>query len=55
MEKIEQEVKKGTAVNPTKVERWLKFLAGMVPDIFQVTAAVIYPPAGVTYSGSRVG
>jgi hypothetical protein len=46
--RIEAEVKKGEQANPSKLERWLKFLAGMSDDIFQVTAAVLTNPvAGV--------
>lgn len=44
VEKIEQEVKKGEASNPTKVERWLQFLATTSDDIFQVTAAALVNP-----------
>lgn len=44
VEKIEQEVKKGEAANPNKVERWLRFLAGMADDIFQVTTATLANP-----------
>ncbi len=44
VERIEQEVKKGEAANPTKVARWLRFLAGMADDIFQVTIATLSNP-----------
>ncbi|RPH60747.1 MAG: hypothetical protein EHM81_05650 [Chloroflexi bacterium] len=48
LERIEAEVKKGEDANATKIERWLKFLAGMSDDIFQVTAAALTNPvAGV--------
>jgi hypothetical protein len=48
VERIEQEVKKGRAANPKKVERWLRFLAEMADDIFQVTvAALTHPVAGI--------
>jgi hypothetical protein len=48
VENIEQELKKGEAANPNKIERWLRFLAGMADDIFQVTAATLtHPVAGV--------
>jgi hypothetical protein len=48
LERIEAEVKKGEDANTTKIERWLKFLAGMSDDIFQVTAAALTNPvAGV--------
>ncbi|MCS6910173.1 MAG: hypothetical protein NZM11_06335 [Anaerolineales bacterium] len=42
--RIEQEVAKGDAANPSKVERWLKGLAKMAPDIFEVTAAALTGP-----------
>jgi hypothetical protein len=41
---IEREVKKGEAADPGTVERWLRFLAGMADDIFQVTAAALANP-----------
>lgn len=48
VQKIEEEVKKGEEANPAKVERWLKFLAGMSDDIFQVVASTLASPiAGV--------
>lgn len=48
VDNIENEVKKGDKANPAKVERWLKFLASMADDIFQVTAATLANPvAGV--------
>lgn len=48
LEHIEAEVKKGDEANATKLERWLKFLAAMSDDIFQVTAAALTNPvAGV--------
>src|SRR3990172_13232990 len=34
--KIEDEVKKGDQANPIKVERWLKFLAELSPEIFEL-------------------
>ncbi|MGH2593401.1 MAG: hypothetical protein ACRDGG_07805 [Anaerolineae bacterium] len=43
--KIQDEVKKGEEANPTKVERWLKFLAGMADDIYQVTVSTLANPA----------
>jgi hypothetical protein len=45
VKKVEAEVKKGEEANPTKVERWLKFLGDMAPDILQVTAATLANPA----------
>ncbi len=44
VQKIEEEVKKGEQANPAKVERWLKFLAGMADDIFQVVASTLASP-----------
>jgi hypothetical protein len=43
--RIEQEVAKGEEANPSKLERWLKGLAEMAPDIFEVTAAALTSPA----------
>jgi hypothetical protein len=45
VKKIEDEVKKGEEANPSKVERWIKFVAGMSKDIAQVTAAALVNPA----------
>lgn len=46
--KIEDEVKKGEQANPQKVERWLRSLAVMADDIFQVVAAtLVHPMSGV--------
>lgn len=46
--KIEEEVRKGEEASPSKVERWLRFLAGMADDIFQVTVATLASPiAGI--------
>ncbi len=44
IKKVEEEVKKGEDANPTKVERWLKFIGDMAPDILQVTAATLANP-----------
>ena len=44
VKKVEDEVKKGEEANSTKVERWLKFLGDMAPDILQVTAATLANP-----------
>ncbi len=44
IKKVEEEVKKGEEANPTKVERWLKFIGDMAPDILQVTAATLANP-----------
>jgi hypothetical protein len=45
LKKVEEEVKKGEEANPNKVERWIKFIAGMSEDIFKVTAASLTNPA----------
>jgi excisionase family DNA binding protein len=45
VEKIETEVVKGEGANPNKVERWLKTLAMMAPDILDVTVATLTSPA----------
>jgi hypothetical protein len=46
---IEEEVNKGEEANPSKVERWLKFLAMMAPDILEVVlAALTGPIPGIT-------
>jgi hypothetical protein len=48
VQKIEKEAAKGEEARPKKVERWLKFLAGMAPDIAKVTAAALaHPAAGI--------
>jgi hypothetical protein len=43
--KIQGEVARGEEANPHKVERWLKTLAGMADDIFEVTVACLTSPA----------
>lgn len=49
VKKVETEIVKGEAANPNKVERWLKNLAQMAPDIFDVTVkTMISPAAGIT-------
>ncbi len=45
VEKIQTEAARGEEANPNKVERWLKFLAGMAPDIFEVAVATLTNPA----------
>jgi hypothetical protein len=48
VQKVEKEAAKGEEANATKVERWLKFLGGMAPDILDVTVACLtHPLAGV--------
>lgn len=48
VQKIEKEAAGGEEANPSKVERWLKGLLAMAPDIFDVTVATLANPiAGV--------
>jgi len=48
VQKIQQEVAKGEGANPNKVERWLRTLASMASDIFDVTVACLTSPvAGI--------
>lgn len=47
--KIEEEVTKGEQANPNKVERWLKNMGLMAPDILEVTLATLTGPIpGIT-------
>lgn len=41
---IETEAAKGDDANPGKLERWLRNLSDMAPDIFEVTAAALTNP-----------
>ena len=45
VQKIQEEIGKGEQANPNKVERWLKALALMAPDILDVTIAALTSPA----------
>jgi len=45
VERIEEETLKGEQANPTKMERWLKTLAGMASDIGDVVIATLANPA----------
>lgn len=45
IERIQQEVAKGEKANERKLERWLRDLAEMAPDIFDVTVAALTNPA----------
>lgn len=54
VKKIEEEVKKGKQADPAKVERWLKFVAAMSGDIFQVTAATLANPAAGVATAIRL-
>jgi excisionase family DNA binding protein len=44
VQNIEKEVSKGETANPNKLERWLKTLALMAPDILDVIAAALLSP-----------
>ena len=49
VKRIESEVAKGEKAQPEKVERWLRNLAAMAPDILDVTLATITSPlAGIS-------
>ena len=49
VEYIQQEVVQGEGANGNKVRRWLRNLADMAPDIFDVTVAtIINPVLGIT-------
>ncbi len=49
VKKVEEEVAKGEEANPKRVEQFLKNLASMAPDIFDVTVkTLISPAAGIT-------
>ena len=55
VQKIEKEAEKGEKANSKKVERWLKFLAEMAPDILEVTAAALANPvAGVATAIGKI-
>jgi len=41
---IEQETKNGEQANESKMRQWLKFLADMSPDIFDVVSATLCSP-----------
>jgi hypothetical protein len=44
VKKIEAEAAKGEAADPSKLERWLKTLAKMAPDIVEVMTASLAGP-----------
>lgn len=55
VQRIEQETAKDEEANTSKIERWLKFLASMAPDIFEVVAsALVSPTAGVAAAIRKV-
>ena len=45
VERIEQEVSKGETADSNKVERWLRLLALVADDVFQITVATLAHPA----------
>ena len=46
VKKIETEAAKGPAADPGKLERWIRTLAKMAPDIVDVMAASLAGPVG---------
>lgn len=44
VEKIRDEAAKGEQANPSKIERWLRFLLGMAPDIWDVVVKTLANP-----------
>jgi hypothetical protein len=44
VEEIKQEVMKGDRVNSSKIERWLRFLLDLSPDIFKITVNILAAP-----------
>ena len=53
VKRIENEVAAGEKAEPAKVERWLRNLAAMAPDILDVTVAAITDPAAGIYMAIR--
>ena len=52
---VQQEVAKGEDANEHKLRRWLKTLAELAPDVFEVTlAAIANPVAGAALAVRRV-
>jgi hypothetical protein len=45
VQRIQQEASAGDQANESKLRRWLMFLAGIAPDIFDVTVATLASPA----------
>ena len=53
--RIEKEVSSGDKAEPAKVERWLRNLAAMAPDILDVTlAALTNPVAGISMTVRKI-
>ena len=46
VKRIETEAAKGSAADPGKLERWIRTLAKMAPDIVEVMAASLAGPVG---------
>lgn len=42
--KIQAEAAKGTEANPAKLERWINAMAGMIPDILDMTVTTLQNP-----------
>lgn len=53
VKRIENEVAAGEKAEPAKIERWLRNLATMAPDILDVTVAAITGPAAGIYMAIR--
>ncbi len=53
VKRIENEMAAGEKAEPAKVERWLRNLAAMAPDILDVTVAAITNPAAGIYLAIR--
>jgi hypothetical protein len=55
VQKVEEEAKKGEEANPNRVQRLLKTLGLMAPDILEVTLACLTSPvAGITTALKKV-
>jgi len=53
VQKIEAEAGKGEQANPTRVERWLRTLKEIAPDVLEVTAQALTNPVGGVAEGIR--
>jgi hypothetical protein len=53
VQKIEAEAGKGEQANPTRVERWLRILKEIAPDVLDVTAQALTNPIGGVADGIR--
>ncbi len=55
VQNIQNETTKGDEANPNKIERWMKFLKELAPDILEVTAnAMLSPVSGVTSAIKKI-